>query len=118
MWWRSTEIWRQWDGLHLDVDDVLIVRDELGQVAVDISRQVVRIRVGSDDQLGGDLKEKCPHGLAAAWLTVASVTRVGTVTDCERVGTDPQGAPSAGYNCHINATASDAYPRRQRHRHS
>jgi hypothetical protein len=31
--------------LHLDVDDVLIVRDELGQVAVDISRQVVRVGV-------------------------------------------------------------------------
>jgi len=25
------------------------------------------------------------------------------VTDCERVGTDPQGALSAGYSSHINA---------------
>jgi hypothetical protein len=46
MWWRSTEIWRQGNAVHLDIDDVLIGSDELSHVAVDISRQVVR--VGSD----------------------------------------------------------------------
>ena len=81
MWCRSTEIRRQGDSVYLDIDDVLIGSDVFSHLAVDISRQIVGIRIGSDDQLGGDFKVERPHGLAAAWHTVAVATESHGITE-------------------------------------
>lgn len=60
--------------MDFEVQEVVVVADELSDLAVDVCGQLLGIGVGAEDQLGADLHDVSPHGSGPAWPTVAGVT--------------------------------------------
>ena len=61
MRWRSTEILWHREAVHLNIDDVFIGSDVLGDLAVDVAGDVVCWAVGAYEELCGHLEEITGH---------------------------------------------------------
>ena len=84
--------------MDFEVQEVVVVADELSDLAVDVCGQLLGVGVGADDQLGADLHDVSPHGSGPAWPTVAGATGAPRVTPCKGAPHPGQDALLAGYS--------------------